>query len=187
MKRALRTMGGLLAWALLCGAQGQGGPKVLLMIAEQSIGGHYHYWWGSVAEEVNLSTVEMTLIPALRRAGFEVVDPTAHELKVDKPYRHLDLTPPEALRLGKTYGADLVVVGKALATKGARLLSTSMVSCTATINAKVVDVRRHRVVAYLSAGGESVHPDPIAGGQEALQQAARELADKLIAELQQGR
>lgn len=162
------------------------GTKVLLLIAEQNIGEHYYYWWGgAIAEEVNLSLVESILAQSLTKAGFEVIDPSVMgKLKVKKPYQHLGLNANEAVELARSYGANLVVLGKALATEGAKLSGTTMVSSSANITAKVVRVKDRKIISYLSASGDSVHPNVVSAGNEALEQAAEELAEKLINELQ---
>ena len=161
------------------------GTKILLLIAEQNIGEHYHYWWGgALAEEVNLSSVESILAQRLTDAGFEVIDPSLMgRFKVKKAYRHLGLNTNEALEIAHTYGADLVVLGKALATEGARVAGTSMISSSANITAKVVRLKDRKIIAYLSASGDSLHPNVITAGKEALEQAAEDLAIKLINEL----
>lgn len=162
------------------------GTKVLLLIAEQNIGEHYYYWWGgAIAEEVNLSLVESILAQSLTKAGFEVIDPSVMgKLKVKKPYRHLGLNANEAVELARSYGANLVILGKALATEGAKLSGTTMVSSSANITAKVVRIKDRKIISYLSASGDSVHPNVVSAGKEALEQAAEELAEKLINELQ---
>ena len=91
-----------------------------------------------------------------------------------------------AVQVGKSYGADLVVIGKALATQGGKVPgSANMVSSNATLTGKVIRIRDGKVVAYVSGSGDSIHLNPITGGNEALEKAAEEFTTELTSELSQ--
>ena len=168
-------------------ATGNQKPKIIMLIAEQNIGSHYyHNWWGgATAEEVRLGIIETRIAQKLIENGFTVIDPTVlGELKVEKPYRHIDLTIEEAVNIANNYGADVVVIGKGLATKGAMIKGTSMVSSSANITAKVVRAEDRKILAYLSGDGASYHINTIVAGKEALEKAADEVVIKLIEILQ---
>jgi hypothetical protein len=154
--------------------------SVLLLIAEQNVSGDIYYWWGYSSKEVNLSVVEPVIYNGLIKAGYQVID-HSDQLKVAKPYRVSGIGEKDAVSIGKNYGADLVVLGKALASAGGKVPgSTNMINSSATITGKVIDTHTNRVIAYVSGSGDSVHVNPVAAGTEALQQAAQEFTDNLI-------
>jgi hypothetical protein len=61
-----------------------------------------------------------------------------------------------------------------------------MRSCFANITAKLIRVKDGKVIAYLDAAGSSAHMDVITGGREALNNAATDLAAKIIAVISKG-
>jgi hypothetical protein len=86
----------------------------------------------------------------------------------------------KALKLGSLAEADYVVMGKAIASSGAKVPQSAMHSCFANITAKVIRVSDGKAITYLSSDGNAAHMDKITGGKEALTSAAEKLADKLI-------
>ena len=157
--------------------------SVLLLIAEQNVSGDVYYWWGYSSKEVNLSVVEPVIYKGLIEAGYEIID-HSNQLKVDKPFRVTGLGEKDAVIIGKNYGADLVILGKALASKGGKVPgSTNMINSNATITGKVIDTHSNKVITYVSGSGDSVHVNPVAAGTEALQHAAQEFTDNMVSSL----
>ena len=188
------------------------GGKVLFLISEQNIEGQVVAWWGESAGEVRLSVTEPVLFNALTQSGFQVIDPSGKgPLRVSDPYRRIGLGDQGAMELGRTYGADYVVLGKALATSSQQPLHvtrededrdwygsrrsrgnedsnyaqrTSMRSASATLTAKLIRLSDRKVVAFVSGSGDAIHMNPVTAGKEALEQAAQQAAEALIAQLQ---
>lgn len=189
------------------------GGKVLFLISEQNIEGQVVSWWGESAGEVRLSVTEPVLFNALTQSGFEVIDPSGKgPLRVSDPYRRIGLGDQGAMELGRTYGADYVVLGKALATSSQQPLHvtgtdddrrwygsrhsrrdnedsnyaqrTNMRSASATLTAKLIRLSDRKVVAFVSGSGDAIHMNPVTAGKEALEQAAQQAAEALIAQLQ---
>lgn len=164
-------------------AQPKTNPSVLLLIAEQNVSGDVYYWWGYSSKEVNLSVVEPVIYKGLSEAGYEIIDHN-EQLKVDKPFRVAGLGEKDAVMIGKNYGADFVILGKALASEGGKVPgSTNMISSNATITGKVINTHNNKVVTYVSGSGDSIHVNPIAAGTEALQDAAEEFTNSLVSSL----
>ena len=179
------------------------GGKVLFLISEQNIEQPVVSWWGDSVGEVRLSVTEPVLFGALTQAGYEVIDPTGQgPLRVADAYRRIGLGDQGAMELGRTYGADYVVLGKALATGSSQPLHvtgysrrasqdsnyaqrTNMRSASATITAKLIRLADRKVVAFVSGSGDAIHVNQVTAGKEALQQAAQQAADNLITQLHQ--
>lgn len=154
-------------------------PKIILLIAEQNIQGKQHAWW---VTEVDLSTTEVALARKLMESGFEVIEPLslAKALKKDRAFRLLNLSEARSIKLGNLSKANFVVLGKAVASAGGKVQQSNMISCFANITVKLIRLKDAKVIAYLDASGKSVHLDEISGGREALNNAAQDLAVKLI-------
>ena len=153
--------------------------KVILLISEQNIEGAQRAWWAS---EIDLSTVETTVAQRLIEQNYEILEPSVLNklIKKESAFRKLDLLEEESIKLGNLAKADYVVLGKAIASAGANVLQSNMRSCFANLSARVIRVKDGKAIAYMDASGNSVHMDVITGGKEALNNAANDLALKII-------
>ncbi|MCM8781069.1 MAG: hypothetical protein NC908_04015 [Candidatus Omnitrophica bacterium] len=153
--------------------------RIILLVSEQNIEGPQRAWWAS---EIDLSTTEARLASRLIQEGYEVIEPTSLEkiIRKDRAFRLVNITEPKSIRLANLSKADYVVLGKAIASAGARVPQSNMRSCFANISIKLIRVKDAKVVAYLDAVGNSAHMDVVSGGREALVNAAEDLAQKII-------
>ena len=153
--------------------------NILLLIAEQNIGGPQRAWWAS---EIDLSTVEAELSKVLIYNNFSILTPSQVKrvLRRNRAFRRIDLLDEESVRLGGLSNADYVVLGKAVASAGTYVPHSNMRSCFAHITAKLIRVSDGEVIAYLSSKATSPHLDAIAGVQEALAKAAEDMAMKIV-------
>ncbi|MBM3249635.1 MAG: hypothetical protein FJZ09_02175 [Candidatus Omnitrophica bacterium] len=177
---------GIYAMAQVPGKIGPGAqPKLILLISEQNIEGPQRAWWAS---EVDLSTTEAKVAQKLIDSGFTVLEPSdlTKSIRQDKAFRLLNLSEEKSVKLGNLSQADYVVLGKAVASAGGNVPQSNMRSCFANITAKLIRVKDGKVVAYLDASGSSAHLDVITGGREALNNAAEDLAAKIIAAVSKG-
>jgi hypothetical protein len=153
--------------------------KIILLIAEQNIGGPQRGWWAS---EIDLSATEAKIAQALLEQGYEVIEPSGVTGVIEKTsaFRVLNLSDRTSVKLGNMAHADYVILGKAIASAGGNVPQSSMLSCFANITAKLIRVKDRKVIAYLEASGSSAHMDTITGGKEALVNAGSEVAAKVI-------
>lgn len=153
--------------------------KIILLISEQNIESPQRAWWAS---EVDLSTTEATVAKSLIEEGYEVLEPSSlgKVIKKDRAFRLLNLSESKSIKLGNLSRADFVILGKAIASSGAKVLQSNLVSCFANVTAKLIRVKDGKVIVYLDASGNSAHMDVISGGREALASAGSDLAAKVI-------
>lgn len=153
--------------------------KVILLISEQNISGPQNAWW---ATAVDLSATEAALAGKLVEAGYVVLEPSVLSGMVENnpAFRTVNISADQSVKLARLAKADYVVTGKAVASAGAAVPSSRMISCFANLTAKVINVRDGTVVAYLTAAGNSAHMDIISDGREALERAADDASVKLI-------
>lgn len=160
-------------------AQEKAPVKLLLLFTEQNIGGPQRAWWAS---EIDLSIVESSLAAALSEAGFQVVDPEGARpfLQKEPAYRVVRMRECDMTDLANLQEARYVIKGRAIASQGSHPPQSGLHSYFARVTAKVIRVKDHVQVLSLSVWGKSLHADAMAGGSEALEDAGRQLAAKLI-------
>jgi hypothetical protein len=85
-----------------------------------------------------------------------------------------------AIQVASRGGAEIMVIGQAVAKAGATPLSwTTMRPSQAQVTAKVVDADTGQIIASHSTSAVSAHVNPAAAGAEAIRNASRELAEIL--------
>lgn len=172
----------------------QASSTVLVMIAEQQIGQEYLlYWWsyferGSAefkAQQTALGITESVLNEKLREAGFAPVDVAAKRggVQLEKAYGIVDLSDQSVRAVGNAFGADVVVIGKALTRRAGALAGSSMNNAHANLSARAVEVATGKVVASTTASAPGLHVDETTAGTMALRAAAEQLASALIEQL----
>jgi hypothetical protein len=132
----------------------------------------------------NPGQAEITLIEELAGKGFDVVDSAAVRKGITQAQglRVLEGDEQAAAAIGLQYGADYSVIGKAFAKLGtAGIYGTNLKTVHATVSARLIRNSDARIVASASAKANAAHLDEVQGGAIAIEQAAREIADKLDA------
>ncbi|MGQ9559640.1 MAG: flagellar assembly protein T N-terminal domain-containing protein [Candidatus Oleimicrobiaceae bacterium] len=159
-----------------------GNPRVMVIIDEQNIGdptGRFRWF------EVNMTAAETAIMQKFMDSDFPVVDPgTVREnIKREQVLAALRGDDKAAAAIGLSFGAEIVITGKAVATVASGFNMAGMKSCQANITARVVETDVGRVVATASEHAAYPHIDEVTGGTMAIQKAAGKLADGLIAKI----
>lgn len=152
-----------------------GKPRIMILIAEQSIGKqNYTYWWGHRGEQADLTVAENIIMDRFREKGFDFVDHNAQskEIKVEPAFRVAELNDRAAVSLGKQADAEVVIVGKALARSIGSVAGTSMKSVQANISLRAIQTDNGRVLSSGTEHAAFVHVDEVTGGAEALKERA---------------
>jgi hypothetical protein len=164
-------------------SQKLGKPRIAIIMTEQNIGNDGPS--GSLSDaSVNAGIAESVLHDTLKKKGYNLVD---RETLVAIARREGTLSaaggavPTEAaLQVAAGGGAEVVIIGQAVAKAGASPVSgTNIRTSQANISARVVDADTGQLVASHSASSTAAHVNPTAGGAEALKRSARELAENL--------
>lgn len=158
-------------------------PRTMLMIAEQNVGQRdYHGWWDRGSD---LSIVEQKLMEAFNEKGFPLIDPNVAggNIRVTKAIGG-EPDPNDAVKVGKSFNAEYVVIGKATATCREKD-QYGFYSCYANITTRIVKVDTGRIFGSASASGKSAHIEEHESGVRALKKAAEELAPELIKKITQ--
>ncbi len=164
-------------------------PRVLFMIAEQSLGEKkFTFWWDrhvAAGEVTAMLAAENSLKEIFINKGFHVVDVSGSEDKitVSNAYRVADLSSEGARQIGRKLNAEIVVKGKAMAKEGPRMAGSPVAAYNADITADVVRVDDGVVLASSSGHGASRHISDVTGSSEAIKRASEDVADKLVTQI----
>ena len=158
-------------------------PRMLIMIAEQNIGqGDANFWWGNKTFSTNLDAAENTFMDHWMKKGVRFVDRQALQGKISAGPATTSAEPTnDAIKefAGKS-GAEVVIVGKAVATDVGTIMGTQMHSARANISLRALSLDTGRILATATRSEAVGHVDPTTGGTLALKKAAEKSADELL-------
>lgn len=155
----------------------KGNPRMMFLVQEEITG----LRTAGVASS-DMSQAETVLVQAFLNAGFEVVDSAtvAQNINRDKALKAIEGDAATASALGQQYGADVIITAKAAASSGEKILTTSMKSHQAAVNAKVIRADTGAIIGSATKQAKHAHIDDLAGGLAAIEKASTELAEDLI-------
>ncbi len=171
-----------------------GKPRTLFMVAEQNIGQevllYWWSWWGrggaaALGQSVDMAVSETVLKEEFLNRGFNVIDISAvtGKFEISNAYRIADLTDTGAREIGRKMGAEIIVKGKALAKEGPRTAGSAVGSYLADITLSAVRVDNGQVLASVRGNAAARHVAQHVGGNQAIENAARQVADKLVEQI----
>ncbi len=158
-------------------------PRLMVLIDEKNIGetataAHFL--------EADLNTAESQLMNQFMKKGFRFVDAATVRQNLDreKEAAILEGDARQAAAVGRRSGAEVVLVGKALAKAveveafGAKIRSQQ-----ATVTVKAIRTDTGDLLAIGTEQGKFTHIDDVTGGTKAIQKACDALAEPLIAKI----
>jgi hypothetical protein len=171
-----------------------GKPRTLFMIAEQNVGQevllYWWSWWGrggaaAIGQSVEMAVSETVLKEEFLNRGFNVIDISAvtGKFEISNAYRIADLTDTGAREIGRKMGAEIIIKGKALAKEGPRTAGSSVGSYLADITLSAVRVDNGQVLASVRGNAAARHVAQHVGGNQAIENASRQVADKLVEQI----
>lgn len=156
-------------------------PRVMVMITDENIQGQ------SIFDRyvASISQSEGIIIRKLREKGFMVVDAAQvkQNLNRDEAVRAFSGDNQAASLLGNQAGAEVIIVGQAIAAPGGRVGNSNLISHHATITARAIKTGSSEVIAQADEEGAAVHVTPLIGAQNAIKQSAEKLADSIIEQI----
>jgi hypothetical protein len=153
-------------------------PRFMIMIDEKNLGTY-------TVDEAEKVTTEY-----LMANGMEVVDAELIKTNMDrdKALQIMNASPRSAAALGLQFGADVVLVGKAISKGSAdQIKDTAFRSYQASVSLKAIRTDTAEILAMESREAAKIHVDDLAGGSLAIREAAypliRDLLPKMVARL----
>jgi hypothetical protein len=158
-------------------------PRLMVLIDEKNVGetataAHYL--------EADLNTAEAELMNQFMKKGFRFVDAATVRQNLDREKESaiLEGDVRQAAAVGRRSGAEVVLVGKALAKAvEVEAFGTKIRSQQATVTVKAIRTDTGDLLAIGTEQGKFTHIDDMTGGTKAIQKACDALSEQLIAKI----
>jgi hypothetical protein len=163
---------------ILAVLQAKNMPRVLVMIAEQNISGS-----SATGGSVNLDIVENVFMDTWAPKGVQFVDRQALQGKIQTGPAITSLSNTQVKEFGSMTGAEVVIVGKAVANNMGPLpmkLQVPMYSIMADVSLRALNVDNGRIIATTTIQKATNHVNELTGGSIALKQGAVASANDLL-------
>ena len=164
-----------------------GMPRVLVLIAEQSIEATQATgWWQGGGNAADLRVVENAFLDRMEKSGFTFVDAEVLQGKVKLESIGADPNVQQAREIGVKAGAELVVVGRAIAKPVGQLEvpGGALYASVANVSARAVRTDTGEVVAVAELTGKAGKGfEQATAGRSALSEAGHQLAAELFAKI----
>jgi hypothetical protein len=167
--------------------QRAGMPRVLVLVAEQPISATQPVGWWQGGGRGDPPVLHGALVDRMERSGFTVVRPEA--LQEEEPRLEnlgAELDPRQARELGVRTGAEIVVIGRAIAKPlgTLQLEHGAFHSAVAHVSARAVRTDTGTIVAAAELTGRPGRGfEQSTAGREALSEAGRQLASDLFSKV----
>jgi hypothetical protein len=148
-----------------------GTPRIMVMVDEKNLGAY------TTAES------EKVVTQYLLSQGLDVVDAEMVRASIDrdKVLQGMTSGPRAAASLGLQFGAEVIIVGKAVAKGSAEQIQDSTLrSYQAQVSLRAVRTDTAAVLGFVSGSGAKVHVDDVVGGSEAIRAATEPLIVALL-------
>ena len=164
--------------------QRAGMPRVLVLVAEQAIDASQATgWWQGGGNSADLRVVENSFMDRMEKSGFTFVDAEVLQGKVKLESIGADPDVQQAREVGVRSGAELVIVGRAIARPLGEIPidNGTFYSSVANVSARAVRTDTGQVVAaaeFTSPAGKGF--ERTTAGRNALSEAGRMLAREMF-------
>ncbi len=158
-------------------------PKIILLLSEKNVGWPVpHFTWQQDAITDPMLTVEAGLRRAFEGRGFTVLQvDSGNDLETpQEPFGVTRPTDEMALRWAAQVGADIAVLGTAVAERTGNVSGTGMHAVEARLSLRVLQVNSGAAVGSFQATNAAVHDDETIAGTKALGLATSDISSELI-------
>jgi hypothetical protein len=161
-----------------------GMPRVLVLVAEQAIDAtRASGWWQGGGNAADLRVVENAFLDRMEKSGFTFVDAEVLSGKVKLEVVGADPNLQQAREAGVKAGAELVVIGRAIAKPLGELAidNGTFYAAVANVSARAVRTDTGEVVAAVELTGPAGRGfEQTTAGRNALSEAGRQLAREIF-------
>ena len=164
-----------------------GMPRIFVLVAEQAINAtQASGWWQGGGNAADLRVMENAFMDRMEKSGFTFVDPEVLQGKVKLEAIGADPNLQQAREIGVKTGADLVVVGRAIAKPlgEMQLDNGTFYSAVANVSARAVRTDTGEIVATAEFTGTAGRGfEQTTAGRNAFSEAGRQLARDLFGKI----
>lgn len=165
----------------------EGMPRIMVMIAEQAVNAaEATGWWQGGGNAADLRVMENSFMDRMSKSGFTFVDPEVLSGKVKLGVVGADPNAQQAREIGSLAGAEIVIIGRAIAKPlGTIALDNgTFYSAVANVSARAVDTRSGRILASAEFTGKAGKGfEQTTAGRNALSEAGRQLGSDLFSKI----
>ena len=162
-------------------------PRILVLVSNQNLEDRIpKYWWGQ-EEYLSESFSINALVNTMKTKGFPNInnDIIAQNTIVDPIYDKPDLNDLEAVNLGLSSHAEVVIVGKSAASRVPNIIGGNIRSFRGTVSARAIRTDTGAEIATTMQTSVTTNTDEIAGARDALSRAGslagEDLASQIVA------
>jgi len=162
-------------------------PRILVLISDQNLKDRLpKYWWGQkkyLSESFSINA----LVKTIKTKGFPIIDNhiIAQNTRVNPIYDKPDLNDIEAINLGLSSQAGVVIVGKSVASRGPNIMGKNIRSFKGIVSARAIRTDTGAEIATTMQTSVTTDTDEIAGGRDVLSRAGslagEDLASQIVA------
>jgi hypothetical protein len=164
-----------------------GMPRIFVLVAEQAIDAtRASGWWQGGGNAADLRVVENAFMDRMEKSGFTFVDPEVLAGKVKLEAIGADPNLQVARKVGVRTGAEIVVVGRAVAKPLGEMAidNGTFYSAVANVSARAVRTDTGEIVAAAEFTGTAGRGfEQTTAGRNALSEGGRQLARDLFAKI----
>jgi len=162
-------------------------PRIFVLVAEQAINATQATgWWQGGGNAADLRVMENAFLDRMEKSGFTFVDPEVLQGKVKLEAIGADPNLQQAREVGVKSGADLVIVGRAIAKPLGEIPidNGTFYSAVANVSARAVRTDTGEIVAAAEFTGTAGRGfEQSTAGRNAFSEAGRQLARDLFAKV----
>ncbi len=164
-----------------------GMPRIFVLIAEQAINATQATgWWQGGGNAADLRVMENAFMDRMEKSGFTFIDPEVLQGKVKLEAIGADPNLQQAREIGVKSGADIVIVGRAIAKPlgEIQIENGTFFSAVANVSARAVRTDTGEVVGAAEFTGTAGRGfEQTTAGRNAFSDAGRQLARDLFAKI----
>jgi hypothetical protein len=164
-----------------------GMPRIMTLVAEQAINASQASgWWQGGGNSADLRVVENAFMDRMEKSGFTFIDPEVLSGKVTLEAIGADPNVQKAREIGRLAGAEVVIIGRAIAKPLGEMPidNGTFYSAVANVSARAVRTDTGEVIAATEFTGPAGKGfEQATAGRGALSAAGRQLASELFAKI----
>jgi hypothetical protein len=165
----------------------EGMPRVMVLVAEQAIHATQATgWWQGGGNAADLRVAENAFMDRMSKSGFSFVDPEVLAGKVRLEAVGADPNVQQVREMGKLVGAEVVVVGRAIARPVGQMEvpGGALYASVANVSARAVRTDTGQVVASSEFTSRTTNDfEQATAGRKALSEGGRQLASDLFSKI----